>query len=225
MALSAKIEALDRDVELIIQSDLSPAARSRVLAQFAREQIGIASEQNRRALGSVPPFTTFVDGSESAALDRVRPDGVISVEYELFVDVLRFIADELVKTSPKLTGRYSKSHILMADGDEIELTDDLPDAAEFAFVSTMPYSRKLEKGLSRQAPDGIYEVLAAKAKRRFSNIATIRFGFRSVLGASALNTWAGRTRMRPNRTNKQSARAFGDWLRRQPAIVVTFRNR
>lgn len=228
MAISVRIEPISRDVELILSEDLSPAARSARLAEFAREQIAEAAATNRTIFGRTPPYQQFVDGAEGAPLDRVRPDGVIAVNFELIDEVLQFIADELRRVAPVRSGRFRDTFLMLADGDEVVSKERFSDASEIVFTSAQPYARKLEGDdnrapLSKQAPDGVFEVVAAKAAKRFGNIARIRFGWRSLIGTTALDRWARRTKMKPNRTNKQGSRGFDDWLRRQPSIVVTFR--
>ncbi len=227
MDVSARIEPIDRIIAVIYSESLSPQAQSRKLAQVARFAIDEASEHNRRVLGRIPPYKVWVDGAEGVLLERVRPDGRIVAEYEVISDVLLFISAELESVSPKFKGRYSKSHVLFADGVEIFPGSAVPDASEYVFISSVPYARKIEganfrKPLSGQAPNGVYEITAAKARSRFGNVARIKYSFRSLVGSSMLNSWAQTTSLRPKHKIRESR--IGDWLRRQPAIVVTFRN-
>ena len=220
MAVVARIEPISRDIQAIIRESLSPAAKSRVLAQFARETINEASDINRRALGKVPPYETFVDGRRSEALDRVRPDGVIVAEFDLISDLLGFVSEQLWVHSPVRTGRYRKSHRIFADGALVgevanntralaapggRWTSGSIDAREWVFVSVVPYARRIERGWSRQAPDGVYQAVAALARRRFGNVAKVQFTYRGVTG---LSVRARRSRRPPTDM-------------RQPAIVIT----
>lgn len=70
MAVKTRLEPLDRDIALILDQELSPGARSRRLAEFAKEQLVVAQDQNRRALGAVPPHETFVDGAAGRSWPR-----------------------------------------------------------------------------------------------------------------------------------------------------------
>jgi hypothetical protein len=217
MAVVAKIEPISRDIQAIIRENLSPAARSRVLARFARETINEASDINRRALGKVPPYQTFVDGRRSEALERVRPDGVIVAEFDLISELLGFVSQQLWVHSPIRTGRYQKSHRIFADGALVgevanntralaapggRWTSGMVDAREWVFVSVAPYARRIERGWSRQAPDGVYQAVAALARRRFASLARIQFSYRGVTGLSF-----------PKRRSVTDTR--------QPAIVIT----
>lgn len=204
MSLRTRVEPIDRDIALMLSEELSPQAQSRAFAQFAGEQIEEAKQTNRQVLGRIPRTTIAVDGRQGAALENVRPDGVISAEFELFDDVLAWIGDQLEKHSPRKSGKYAKSHTIFADGVEIILGGKVPDATEYVFINTQPYARKIERGQSSQAPDGVYQVVAALARRRFGNIAKIGFVYRTAIGGNIIGGRAG------NRSEQ-----------RNPAIVVT----
>lgn len=203
MSIRTRVEPIDRDIALML-GDLSPRGRSAVLAEFAGEQIAEAGQTNARILGRVPRHTVAVDGRRGAALETVKPDGVISAEFELFNDVLAWIGDQLETHSPRKSGRYIKSHTIFADGVEIEIGKTLPDAQEFVFINTQPYARKIERGESSQAPDGVYQVVATLARRRFGNIAKISFAYRTALSGVIVGGRVG------DRSSE-----------RNPAIIVT----
>lgn len=228
-AIRTRIEQVGRDVSVMLAEDLSPEARSRALAQFAAEQLADAQSTNRAALGHVPPHETFVDGRQGASLASVRPDGRVVFEFELVTELLAWIDAQLVQHSPRVSGRYARSHLLLADGVEVDPTADVPDAREFVFINSQPYARKIERGQSKQAPDGVYEVVAVLASRRFGNVARVRFGWQSLYGDhmnSDLEKWARGSKLTNSRgtgkrPRKISSRRIKEWLMRQPAIIVT----
>jgi hypothetical protein len=204
----ARISVFSREVDLLVSRHLSPKARQRKAAQYARKALADAQETNKRALGVVPPHRQFVDGKAGVALESVNPDhGRIVFTFELADEMLRWIGEQLVVNSPVLTGRYRDSHVLLADGVEVDADGKIPPAQVYTFVNIQPYARKIERGLSDQAPDGVFEVTAALAQRRFGNIARVRFTYR------ALDIPAERSR---------AARA-AERNSRNPAIVVTLR--
>lgn len=188
MVMSFKFEPINRDIQLFLD-DLSPRQRSMRFAEMAAEQIADANKVNARALGTVPPYTTSVDGTVGAPLASVRPDGVIFTEWELLLDVLAYIGRNLIQFSPVKTGRYQKSHVLLADGVPLNL--DTPSltpqtiAEEYIFINVVPYARKIERGLSQQAPDGVYQAVANMARRKFSKVARITFSYRTFGGTGA----------------------------------------
>lgn len=214
-SISVKVEPLDKDIELIFREDLSPEARKMHLAKFAREKLKEGQAINRQALGRLPTHQTFVDGTK-ATEDRVRPDGTILYEFQLFEDMLDWIADQLMRHSPMKSGRYAKSHELYTDG--VEANTRQMAKSEWVFINTQPYARKIERGQSVQAPEGVYQAVATLAKRRFGNHAKISFGYRSPIGGNTnLEAWAGST----SQTRRGSPVSVEHWNRRQPAIIIT----
>jgi hypothetical protein len=59
-------------------------------------------------------------------------------------------------------------------------------------------------------------VVAELARARFGNVANIKFGFRAPL-FGGIEEWAARTRMK----SKSKGDRRAEWLRRQPAIIIT----
>lgn len=205
MAVSTRIQPIARDIDVMLGGLKGPDA-SKLFAEFAAAEIADAKESNRSILGRVPPFKIFVDGKQGASLESVRADGTISVEFELVGDVLTWISAMLQQHSPVKSGRYKRSHILLADGSEVAVSDQVPIAREYVFINTMPYARKIERGSSSEAPDGVYQAVALLARSRFGNIAKISFGFRTVIGGGIV------TGPRGNRASN-----------RNPAVIVGLR--
>lgn len=226
MAVRTKLDPLGLDIQVMLAEIEGPELRSAMLADAAREAIADADGVNRQALGRVPPRETFVDGRKTDLLDGVRPDGVIQVEYDLIEDVFAYIGEQLVKHSPVgdasdrrpgHPGLYMASHVFFADGVEVEPGKPAPVASEYVFTNIQPYARKIERGLSDQAPDGVYESVAKLAQSRFGNIAQIKFSYR-VPEFGAIESWASTTAMlSPGRSGVKRE----EWLRRQPAVVIT----
>lgn len=226
MASRTRIQPLNRDFELALQADLDPSRRSAQFARFAEEEIEKAAQENRQVFGRDVEKRVFVDGREGVSLESVSPTGTITARFELIEDVLSWIAEQLVKGSPVRRGRYVRSHIMLADGMEVVQGTPIPDAKLYSFVNTQPYARKIEgtggrPPQSRQAAQGVYEVVAALANQRFGNIARVTYGWQSLssIASSALETWAGNTsHRRVDRSQRAADRE--EWLRRQPTIFV-----
>lgn len=213
MTVTTRVQPIDRDL-IIRLTGQDPATRSAQFAAFAREKLLEAEDTNGRVLGHVPPHKTTVDGREGASEDQVRPDGVIVYEFELVTDSLIWIGEQLKIHSPVKTGRYQQSHILFADGIAVPDGSDVPQASEYIFANTQPYTRKLEK------LDGVYEGVAAIASGRFGNQAKISFGYFNV-PSGAVADWAATTAAQAHaaRHSRHGSRA-SQWLTRQPAIIV-----
>ncbi len=179
MAVTVRIEPIRKDIEVLVR-DLSDDAAAQ-FASFASDQIEDAKEINRSVLGRVPPFKIAVDGSQVTSLNSVKADSVVVVEFELISEVLIFIAEQLQMHSPVKGGTYRRSHVLLADGHEVEPRGQIELAEEYVFVNTTPYARKIERGSSSQAPDGVYQAVASLARGRFRTVGRISYGFRTVV--------------------------------------------
>jgi len=195
MTVKTKIEPLETWVNLTVNAALSPEARSKAIAKYAGERLVGAQEVNRRVLGRLPSHETYVDGRKGGVLESVNPDrGVITFEFDLIFDVLRWIGDTLIERSPVVSGAYRRGHTLFADGVEIPLGDHLPVADEYSFTNMVPYSRKIELGKTKagrafviQVEPRIYERTAKEARSRFGNTVKIEYTFRGIVGGQQIN--------------------------------------
>lgn len=218
-----RFRPMDRELQVLVNEALSPKARQRLIAREAQKGIDEGDRINKAALGVVPPSEVNVDGRRSAPLDTVNPDrGVIMVRWQLISEAVDWIWLQLVEASPVLTGRYQREHALFADGVEVTAPSATKVAREWVFASTVPYARKIERGLSSQAPDGVYQAVAAMAIQRFGNVADIRFVWREIdAPGSMLNDWASgkdysdRGRVGAARQQRKDIR--------QPAILIRYR--
>ncbi|CAH1670751.1 MULTISPECIES: hypothetical protein [unclassified Chelatococcus] len=234
MAVRVRAKFVNRDVVAFVKQGVSAEATAKIRANVARQVLADAQEQNRRATGRVPEHETYVDGRKGAPLESVKPTGTVVFEFDLYEGVFAWIGEQLVLHSPALTGDYRASHLFLADGVPIEAGAKVPEAGEYVFVNSQPYARKIERGQSDQAPDGVYEAVAALAARRFGNIAAIKYSFRALDNGALLayqpaarvvkriargQFGAGRfTATGEDRTAQRREQSL-----RQPAIVIRLR--
>ncbi len=226
MAFTAKIQPIERDIEVILKQGLSPEEQGKVFAQFAREKIEEVKKDNARVLGHVPSYTVTVDGRIGASLDSAKVPGTIVVEFEIVTEALIWIDQQIEIHSPIKSGRFRKSNILLADGVLIDVRQSVAQSAEeYVFINSQPYARKIESGKSSQAPDGVYQAVATLAGTRFgANVAKITFGYRSLV-TGAVHDWA-QTKSAARHASKFRRHGIGasEWLRRQPAVIVRIRH-
>jgi hypothetical protein len=185
MAVTVRVESVAKDIDVLV-GGLKGQDASELLAEFAAAEIEDAKATNAGVLGRVPPYKVFVDGKQGAPLQSVRPDGVIVADFQLVSDVLIWISQQLAMFSPVKTGTYKRSHVLFADGVEADPTAVVPAAAEYVFMNSVPYARKVERGSSSQAPNGVYEAVSVLARQRFKNLARITYGFRTAMSGSLI---------------------------------------
>lgn len=223
---------LGKDLSGLVAELKGPEAMSRLIANTARTLIDEADTKNAAAAGRILAKKVHVDGRVNAPLESVKPDGVILAQWDALEAVVAYAMDILILNSPfghndprpGHPGLYSKSHILFADGEKVEFTESgrLPEADVYTILNTVPYARKIERGLSKMAPDGVYMVTAAMVAQRFGRVAKV--GFRYIAPTFGdISTWAQQKSARTMAKNIRGGNAAGhnEWLRRQPAIVIS----
>lgn len=183
----ARVGNFSRDIQLLMDRRLSPEAQKKMIAKAAGDILKDAQHKNAVALGKVPPHDHWVDGREGAPFESINlPSGNITIQFQLGGEVAAEALRLLRENSPVRGGDYKKSHRLFADGSEISDPSEAIGAKKFVIISVVPYARKIERGLSKQAPDGVYEVTAALLRQRFGNLAQIRFTYQSVVEGAAI---------------------------------------
>jgi hypothetical protein len=227
--VTTKIDPIDEDIKIFISDLLSPEAQSAAFAAFAQDALEDAEATDTAALGYTPTHTTFVDGSESDDLTRVRPDGTIVFVFDIVGDVLLLIYQMLLEHAPVLTGEYRDSIKLYADGTEVDPKGEIPPASQYTFLSGVAYARKIEgsdgrKPESAQAPDGVFQAVATMAQQQYGNTAKVSFAYISPADGGIVD-WAKTPQAQSlARSLRGGNKALHqDWLTRVPAIVVTTR--
>lgn len=229
MPVKTTVQAVNVDYNLLTKETFSVEEQRAVFVIGAKKIIDDAKSQNARILGRVPAHTIAVDGREGAQLASVKiPNGVVFVEFELVFEAITWIHKMLRQHSPVKSGRYRDSHVLLADGVAVNPEDVPPIADRYTFVSTVPYARKIERGLSSKAPHGVYQAVAtmAASSSKFGNIARIKFGYETPLFGD-IDAWAKSSggMALAARKSRRRKELHGEWLRRQPAIIVTMSGR
>jgi hypothetical protein len=218
--MAERLSPLARDIELLFAEELSEEAKGRALTEYATQALREGEAVNQRALGYVPDHDTFVDGGKRESLDRLTGSSRVMFEFHLLVDVIEYVDEQLILHSPVRSERYARSHVWFADDAEMDPRKP-PPAEEYVVLNAQPYARKIERGLSPQAPDGVYEGVAALAKRRYGNVAYVGFSYRSFPGG-AVGKWAQSASAQELARNVRggSPHLRADWLTRQPCIKI-----
>lgn len=226
MPVSIRIKPFDKTALFSPGGALHPDTAARLVADYARKEISKAEQINREALGREAPKREFVNGVEGAKFETVRPGQSIVAVFDLGGDVVRVIYDLCREHAPVLTGRFRDSIKIYADGVEVGGPDAAVGAKEVVISSVVPYARKIEgdkragkKPQSPKAPEGVFEAVAAIARQRFGNIASVKFSYSNpVGGATMLETWAQGHSAKAKKPKRQFQKDT-----RQPSILITFR--
>lgn len=210
------------------RTNLTGAALQQIEVKLARAELAqtLAAQQARS--GTVPSYTTTVDGRRGAALESVKPGGKIVFTFDYLAEVADYTLAQLIALSPfrdKRAGavpstHYREAHRIFVNESEVDDLTTVKRGDEVAFVNMQPYSRKIDlisattgKRLSAQAPDGVYSVVAGIVGRRYGNVAKVTYELRGFVGGNLLAQ--GRSHSR--RLTKAKNRADN----RFPTIIVT----
>ena len=176
-----------------VQAQIRGPIRAEMMVAAANEAFNQAMLQNKSVLGKAPPFKQFVDGALGAPLSSVRPGGIILFTFDvggaILEEAVEATASLLAHMSPVRSGLYSRSHRVLVNGAEFSKGSSggaaglkLEQDDEVSFVNLLPYARKIEQGLSDQAPNGIYESAYTVLRSRYGNQLKMNFTYESYPG-------------------------------------------
>lgn len=126
-------------------------------------------------------YEIFTDGVKASSEQSVQPFGVIRYVFLRMSPVGKYAITTARRLSPKASGRYQRSWILIADGKQVA-EDDIPNSADqLILVNTQPYARKIHLRGARLlgVPPGIVEKIKQMVNRRFRTV-TGRISFISL---------------------------------------------
>lgn len=174
--------AFRQQVNAFIDANLSPTARSRILANTARQGVRdlIASGQ------ASPGYDLFVDGHRAQTEDGVRGDGggVIRYQFNYMGAAAAFALSFLQARSPSRSGEFRQSFYVGVDGRFIPASafsaQSVPGAAEVVIGNTQPQSRRIDvqfvgsKPLHFSVPAGMFDDAVRAVRARFGGAVTAR---------------------------------------------------
>ena len=178
------------------------------MAQAARQAWAEAQAINRRALGHDPAFEQFVDGRRGAPLESVKRGGRIIFLFAVGGELLTRAVDDAINTflrvapvgrgKDKHPGLYRDSLILLVNGTQ---RDFLTEGAVVEFkpddivslTDLQPYARRIERGWSFQAPNGVMEIVTQRMRAEFGGVLNIAFSWDHYPGFAVGRTHTGGT--------------------------------
>lgn len=156
----------------------------------------------------------ITDGRPRQDYRGVKLFGVIEFAARpVMKDAVTFALHELARISPRLTGRYIRSHAVLVNGSEVQgdieaALSAVKPSDRVQIVNTVPYARKIEgataskktgraarKGSSRQAKGGVYRVVHRLLLQRFGR--TMFFDYRMVKLNLGVKVWGAQGGGRP----------------------------
>ncbi len=137
----AGMDFFERDLKLAT-AGLEPAQIDAALARFARAELAKVI-----AGGASPQYDKYVNGRQGAAEESVKAPGPILYIFTNWTLAINTALAELKKRSPRRTGRYQNSFVVVVGGRTV-VTDysKLRPDAEVVIFNAQPYTRKIETG-------------------------------------------------------------------------------
>lgn len=157
--MMAGFEAFDRDIR-VATAGLSREGISRELAKFARRELAKAI-----SAGASRQYDRYVNGRLDAPEESVIPPGPIIYEFTNWALVINAALAELVKRSPRRSGVYAKSFVVIVGGRAVTSYSAIPSQAEIIITNAQPYVRRVE--LRRRPIDGTKNALSRRFKDAF----------------------------------------------------------
>jgi len=166
--MASRFETFDRDI-MVTTAGLTEDEISREVALFAKTSLAGLIRTGEAS----PNYTRFVNGRQGAPEEafNVRSNaspGPILYEFAWWHELITDALVELVKRSPKRSGRYARSFIVLADQVPATNYQTISGAAEVIIFNAQPYTRKIEVGaMSMSVPPHHFDAANAALRRKY----------------------------------------------------------
>lgn len=202
------------------------------LAEVRQKLVVTAYREHRRVMDTVPrplSFRRWVDGREGGQIEEAKAGSVIYFRYERIDLVVQYAMEVLFDLSPvglpgdRRAGHpnlYRMRHQIMLNGEAVPNLKTRRPGDEVVILNPVLYARKIERGAMRmrvKGTDHVYEQAARIVKRRYGNLADVRFTYRSA--ALPYVAMGGRSGGRKAGAAKRSAAGM-ERASRLPALVI-----
>lgn len=174
--MATGFEFFERDLR-VATAGLEPDEINRQVAALAKAELarviadGIAT----------PNYTRIVNGVADIAEESYRAPGAIVYEFTNWDLVIKAALEELQKRSPRKSGRFASSFIVIVGGRTVvtDFTRIRPDA-EIIITNFQPYVRKAEVGMLGVAERVLFAGTARAMANRFRGAFTFTSKFLDV---------------------------------------------
>lgn len=166
----ARFETFDRDIR-VATSGMNDDEISREVALFAKTSLAELIQGGAAS----PNYVRYVNGREGAPEEafNVRSSampGPILYEFAWWQEIITDALEELVKRSPKRSGRYAQSFIVLANQVPVTSYGTIDRRAEVIIFNAQPYTRKVEVGaMSMSVPPHHFDSANAALRRKYGS--------------------------------------------------------
>jgi hypothetical protein len=155
-------------------------AINKALALFAQQELSQALSE-----GASRTYEVFVNGRRGASENTVQAPGPIVYVFSNWPLIINVALDELRKRSPKRSGRYMDSFIVLANQSVTTDYASIPGDAEVIITNTQPYVRRIEVGANRSKGKRMFDLTKAALNRRFKDAFRSETKFLNIQGGVA----------------------------------------
>jgi hypothetical protein len=164
----AKFETFDRDLKLATAS-IAPEVISAELAKLAKSELVAAIERGEAS----PVFTRYVDGVDGATEETVdvlstKTPGPILYVFSWWKPIIEFALADLIKRSPKRSGRFAQSFIVIVRDRLVSDYSTIRADDEVIITNAQPYVRKVQVGaMEMSVPPQIFDAARSAVVKEF----------------------------------------------------------
>jgi hypothetical protein len=177
--MASTFNMFDREIKLAT-AELEPAAIQRALAAFARESVADVISK-----GQAPArYERVVNNRTGVSEDAVQLPGPIVYLFTNWALAIGTAIAELEKRSPRRSGKYAGSWLVVSGNRVVTDYQSIPAGAEVIILNYRPYTRKIEVGANRTGKRHV-DLSKAAFNRRFDQ--AFRAETRFVNAASGLH--------------------------------------
>lgn len=163
--MTGRLRNFDREEALYLQ-ELRGEARKAFIRDAAAEVFGEARAQNLRTLGYAADEIRSTDNVINKPAEQMAIGGWSQVEFDLNSDVIAFTVELARRLSPRSGSNrkapqetYAENHLAIVDGTVVPPPYRVGKFERAVVINLLPYARKIERGLSKKRPNGVYEAL------------------------------------------------------------------
>jgi hypothetical protein len=177
--MATGFEFFERDLR-VATAGLEPDEINRTVAAFAKREVARVIAEGL----ATPNYVRIVNGVADIAEESYRAPGAIIYEFINWDLVIKAALAELQKRSPRKSGRFASSFIVVVGGRTVvtDFTRIRPDA-EIIITNFQPYVRKAEVGRLGIAERYLFAGAARAMVSRFSGAFTFTSKFVDVPGS------------------------------------------
>lgn len=167
--MKGRFETFERDIRLVTQN-MDPEAISTELAIFARAQLAEAIGEGEAS----DIYDRFVNGREGLPESAVNAPGPIVYRFIWWPVLIKFALQELHKRSPRRSGRFASSFIVISGGRVVRDYQRLRADDEVIITNYQPYIRKIE-GPRHGSGRKLFSKMRGVMRRKFGARGSFRF--------------------------------------------------